>query len=112
MASAGIGRLSTDEAFLRTGILIDMCGAPRRKAGIAKALAWCHELEARDLSGAERCQLDYFRANAWNTRRPRHRSGDVWLWDQPALQQEISSCAARPAPKAFPQSSTIVDVRS
>ena len=54
MASAGIGRLSTDEAFLRTGILIDMCGAPRRKAGIARALAWCDELEARDLSAAER----------------------------------------------------------
>jgi tetratricopeptide (TPR) repeat protein len=89
MASAGIGRLSTDEAFLRTGILIDMCGAPRRKAGIARALAWCDELEARDLSAAERRQLDYFRANAWNTRRPRRRSGDVWLWDQPALQQEI-----------------------
>ena len=34
MASAGIGRLSADEAFLRTGILIDMCGAPRRKAGM------------------------------------------------------------------------------
>jgi hypothetical protein len=71
MASAGIGRLSTDEAFLRTGILIDMCGAPRRKAGIARALAWCDKLEARDLSAAERGQLDYFRANAWNTRRPR-----------------------------------------
>jgi hypothetical protein len=27
--------------------------------------------------------------DAWNTRRPRRRSGDVWLWDQPALQQEI-----------------------
>jgi tetratricopeptide (TPR) repeat protein len=89
MASAGIGRLSTDEAFLRTGMLIDMCGAPRRKAGIARALAWCDELEARDLSAAERGQLDYFRANAWNTRRPRRRSGDVWSWDQPALQQEI-----------------------
>ena len=89
MAGAGIGRLSTDEAFVRTGILIDMCGAPRRKAGIAKALAWCDELEARDLSAAERSELDYFRANAWNTRRPRRRSGDVWLWDQPALQQEI-----------------------
>jgi hypothetical protein len=34
MASAGISRLSTDEAFLRTGLLIDMCGAPRRKAGV------------------------------------------------------------------------------
>jgi hypothetical protein len=80
MASAGIGRLSTDEAFLRTGILIDMCGAPRRKAGIARALAWCDELEARDLSAAERGQLDYFRANAWNTcvyrkRHPGSRSG-------------------------------------
>ena len=89
MASAGIDRLSTDEAFLRAGILIDMCGAPRRKAGIARALAWCDELEARDLTAAERGQLDYFRANAWNTRRPRRRSGDIWLWDQPAIQQEI-----------------------
>jgi hypothetical protein len=96
MAGAGIGRLSTDEAFLRTGILIDMCGAPRRKAGIARAPAWCDELEARDLSAAERGQLDYFRANAWNTRRPRRRNGDFWLWDQAALQQEVFFLVNRP----------------
>jgi hypothetical protein len=89
MAGSGIGRLSTDDAFLRTGILIDICGAQRRKAGIARALTWCDELEARNLSAAERVQLDYFRANAWNTRRPRRQHGDVWLWDQPALQKEI-----------------------
>lgn len=89
MAGAGIGRLSTEEAFVRTGMLIDMCVAPRRRAGIARALEWCDELEARNLSTADGIQLDYFRANAWNTRRPRRRRGDVWLWDQPALQKEI-----------------------
>jgi hypothetical protein len=88
MASQGIDELSNELALEKIGYLIDACQPSRRLAGIVKALEWCDALEARGLAPVEQTELDYFRANAWDTRRPRHRSA-AWRWEQPALQEEI-----------------------
>jgi len=89
MAGPGITKLSNEDAFIRIGVLIDSSHAPRRGAGVTRALGWCDELEARGLTPAEASLLDYFRANAWDCRRPKNTKSEVWHWDQAPLQEEI-----------------------
>jgi len=91
MASKGIDGLSTKLALLKIGLLIDASEGSRRSAGITRALEWCNALEARGLAPVEQTELDYFRANAWDERRPRFKRQRTaaWQWEQPALQEEI-----------------------
>jgi tetratricopeptide (TPR) repeat protein len=91
MASKGIDKLSNELALEKIDYLIDACEPSRRSAGITRALEWCDALEARGLAPIERAELDYFRANAWDQRRPRrsHQRAEAWRWEQPALQEEI-----------------------
>jgi hypothetical protein len=90
MASPGVARLSTPRAIDRIGLLIDESQGPRRGRGLAKALAWTDEIEARDLNPGERCELDYFRSNAWHGRLPRgRRNAGESAWENDALHQVI-----------------------
>jgi tetratricopeptide (TPR) repeat protein len=91
MAHKSLSKFSTRRALQQIGLLIDASDSPRRAQGITKALAWCDDLEKRKLKPADRAELEYFRANAWDKRRPRYakRSSAAWKWEQPALQQEI-----------------------
>jgi hypothetical protein len=90
MASAGIVGLTNELALADIAQLIDACSMPRHAPGVTKALAWCDELEGRGLTPVELTALEYFRANAWDRRRPRFRQGAAaWKWEQAALQEEI-----------------------
>lgn len=92
LALAGIGSLSTEDALANIAQLVDACQKPRHAPGIAKALEWCDELQARGLDPVQLTALEYFRSNAWDYRRPRYRHGRAaWQWEQPALQEEILS---------------------
>ena len=92
MALAGIGGLSTADALDHIAQLVDACQKPRHGPGIKKALQWCDELQTRDLDPIQLTTLEYFRANAWDYRRPRYRQGSAaWKWEQAALQEEILS---------------------
>jgi len=90
MASPGITALDNKQALLQTGFLIDQSDHPEREPGTDRALAWCEELEARELSPTERVELNYFRANAWAAHQHRRRQGQAsWSWDQPEIGQQI-----------------------
>ena len=92
MALAGIGGLSTADALDHIAQLVDACQKPRHGPGIEKALQWCDELQTRHLDPIQLTTLEYFRANAWDYRRPRYRQGSAaWKWEQAALQEEILS---------------------
>src|SRR5271154_7014586 len=92
VALAGIGGLSTADALDHIARLVDACQKPRHGPGIEKALQWCDELQTRDLDPIQLTTLEYFRANAWDYRRPRYRQGSAaWKWEQAALQEEILS---------------------
>ena len=56
--------LSDAWALQAIGVLIDHAGDSRDAALVTRALAWCEELGARDLSASRCAILDYFRANA------------------------------------------------
>jgi len=57
----------------------------------AKAMTWCDQLDARVLQPRQQVSLDYYRANAWATRRSsRHTERSaIWAWDQEEIQQQI-----------------------
>jgi hypothetical protein len=91
MAGKGIDNMPNENALARIAQLIDASHAPRRKAGIERALGWCDRLESRGLTAAQATRLDYYRANAWDARRPKGRSrmASARQWEQPELQEEI-----------------------
>ena len=91
IARKSIVGLSTRHALQVIGLLIDASDSARRAGGITKALTWCDDIEKRKLKPVDQAELEYFRANAWDKRRPRYnkRSSTAWKWEQPALQQEI-----------------------
>jgi len=79
-------------AVLQTiGTLIDLSHVLGLAEGTDRALEWADQLEKRSLSGQHAALLEYFRANAWGSRRTlRHRSAEsAWDWVQPEMQREI-----------------------
>ena len=91
MARPGIGGLSDADALEFIGTLIDLSTGASRDAGIARALEWSDELEARKVPAAVSATLDYFRANAWSHRadvRNIDRKA-AWQWEHPELLQQV-----------------------
>jgi tetratricopeptide (TPR) repeat protein len=83
---------SDADALQAIGSLIDVAGDLAREEGTARALKLCDALEQRPLTKAHAALLEYFRANAWATRRQqRHRASaaESWAWEQRELQKEV-----------------------
>jgi tetratricopeptide (TPR) repeat protein len=83
--------LPVAEAMKTIGLLIDYSSDLAKEEGIAKALQWSDDLAKKTLNDSDAVLLEYFRANAWTTRRRlNHIAQDsVWHWEQPELQNEI-----------------------
>lgn len=78
-------------ALERIGMLIDLAGDLGRDDTTVLALEWCDLLIQGKLTKQQQVLLDYFRANAWASRkRLKHHDPDsAWQWEQPELQSEI-----------------------
>jgi tetratricopeptide (TPR) repeat protein len=87
MAPDGFATLDTEEKLLRLATLVDLSGDMARKAGIARGLEVCAELDGQNLRSEQQGLLHYFAGNAWNHLRVMAASNDPWV--QPELDHEI-----------------------
>ena len=72
--------------------LIDLSGDFERTDGTDKAFQWLNEIEKHDLMSHQQALLDYYRSNAWSNRYMEKKgSVDIWNWEQPELQEQISN---------------------
>ncbi|ALL68445.1 hypothetical protein K788_0000501 [Paraburkholderia caribensis MBA4] len=63
------------------GQLIDYAGDTASACHLDRAVEWCQQLEARNLTDLRRIDLDYYAANAWAHRAKwRHKDKDAaWV---------------------------------
>lgn len=91
MAHSDLGHLTNRAALDSLGTLIDLAIQSGKPEGVLRALEWCEQLDSRDLTSAERAELDYFWANAWADRQQaRHTDrAAAWAWEQPEQRKQI-----------------------
>ncbi len=88
---ASFDDLSAEQALDAVAQLIDHATDQGDRHLTERALAYCDALEVRELTPAQQCLLDYYRANAWGNQQVILRSDPTaaWAWDQPEVQKQI-----------------------
>jgi hypothetical protein len=84
-----ISGLPDDDALQRIGLLIDALLHARSGTGTDRAFALLDEIQSRALAPDMAALVHYFRANAWESKKPARTGQNVWAWEQPESQAQI-----------------------
>ncbi len=101
--------LSPNIILDKIGLLVDLSSDLQQAKGTKKALEWCDLADKIGLSPAQKCLLDYFRANAWHNRflEKKLSHSEQWAWEQPEIERQIYYLRRAYSATGFEQLETI-----